>query len=228
MPSASATLGVGAGATRRVDPALLKSILAERDFHGADPVSRAFVRFVEMIQRWLAGFSLVPGGSAAGGMWLRIVLVAAGAIIAGIAAAWLWRALVRRGPSGRPGPDAARGVAARGDGLPGEDIETTIGRLVAAGDLDVAMRVLFATIPPALVDAQILPARREFTNRQMVRAASTARPAIGGLLASMVDVFERCFYGQRRIALGEWESFRQGWAAVTHALEAAARRPGSA
>jgi hypothetical protein len=199
------------------DAARLRSILAQPDFRGADPVSQTFGRFVDAVQRWLRenlGFGFGGGAGPARVPPVIFFGVAAAALLGALAMAA--RAASRRRRGRMTGEIAAAAASPQPDATP-EMLEQQALGLAGSGQLLQAVRVLFSGVPAMLVSLGVLKTRRNFTNGELIGESRSVRPDLTGGLAEMVGVFEVAFYGGRPMTPPDWERFHRGWRTLVEA-----------
>lgn len=209
------------------DKARLAEVLSHRDFKGADPFVRAFARFVEAVQEWQRR-NLGLSYAGEGGPTARIPTGALAALagLAVILAGSIVVASLRRGRTAGAGrrPMGVRAAAGQGPGPPGsspEDAERKAAILAQKGELDEAVRALFASVPGRLQRAGLVPGRREITDRDMLAAVRAARGPAAEPLSDLVEVFERSFYGGRPVDQASWARFRARFSELVRAVESA-------
>ncbi|MBS1854048.1 MAG: DUF4129 domain-containing protein [Acidobacteria bacterium] len=191
-------------------------------------LSGAIGRFI----RWIFGRPSMlpaqdgapPAGSLPAGLWVLIVVVAAGAAYAILRA---------RRPSRTRAASAPAAVAAtREDAedmdplrFPEEAWVELAERSMAAGDWRLAMRAFYLASLGWLGRREYLQIHSGKTNREYtleLRRRTAAAPAARDLFAYNVAAFERCWYGMHEPGAEEVEQFRTRVRELQRQLEAAA------
>lgn len=167
--------------------ARLESILARADFQWKEPQPSFWQRLWQRFLRFL--FDLVPFGSSAADL-ASLILAVAGAAILFLALALAGRALLRT-----IRPDAAAREA--GDEM--QDLTAAQALQHAEldsqrGDYRSAVRYLYLSTLLLLEEHGLLRYDRSRTNREYLRSLA-GKPELLDTLQSVVDVFDRVWYG---------------------------------
>ena len=158
---------------------------------------------IDAIFRWIASvFSAAAGGVAGGAATIWTLI---GLVVVTIVAIQTKKVVERRGRAG-PRGDAHAFAGDRGDDP--RDLERRAATARAAGDHELAVRLLFRAGLLRLARARAIPARRSLTTGEIRRLLGS--PAFDEIGTS----FDAIAYGRRPATESDSDAARTGWSDV--------------